>query len=198
MHLCTCVREEGGDGEGADSEAPSLLSYTLIRRMMMILLQQNKRRRESGKKNVTLELWCTVSRKSFNITHIMYHGTWCVLCWKPDCSGIKTKDWLRRGGTRRELKKRGRGMKDRVDKSMGIVTRIARLCRTGCVCVWDRWLVYFQQNKKRRKPKVKIVTLQLCGVRKKWYSLYENLNSQHVSIRQIVEEKRRGKELRVV
>ena len=26
--------------------------------------------------------------------------------------------------------------------------------------------VYFQQNKKRRKPKVKIVTLQLCGVRK--------------------------------
>ena len=33
-------------------------------------------------------------------------------------------DDLRRGGTRRELKKRGRGMKDRVDKSMGIVTRI--------------------------------------------------------------------------
>jgi hypothetical protein len=27
--LCTCVSEEGGDGEGADSEAPSLLSYTL-------------------------------------------------------------------------------------------------------------------------------------------------------------------------
>ena len=29
---------------------------------------------------------------------------------------------LRRGGVRRELKKRGRGMKDRVDKSMGVVT----------------------------------------------------------------------------
>ena len=27
--LCACVSEEGGDGEGADSEAPSLLSYTL-------------------------------------------------------------------------------------------------------------------------------------------------------------------------
>jgi hypothetical protein len=27
--LCTCVSEEGGDGEGAGSEAPSLLSYTL-------------------------------------------------------------------------------------------------------------------------------------------------------------------------
>jgi hypothetical protein len=27
MHLCACVREEGG-GEGAGSEAPSLLSYT--------------------------------------------------------------------------------------------------------------------------------------------------------------------------
>jgi hypothetical protein len=30
MHLCTCVNEEGGDGEGVVSEAPSLLSYTLI------------------------------------------------------------------------------------------------------------------------------------------------------------------------
>jgi hypothetical protein len=29
MHLCTCVSNEGGDGEGADSEASSLLSYTL-------------------------------------------------------------------------------------------------------------------------------------------------------------------------
>jgi hypothetical protein len=27
--LCTCVSEEGGDGEGERSEAPSLLSYTL-------------------------------------------------------------------------------------------------------------------------------------------------------------------------
>jgi hypothetical protein len=29
MYLCTCVSEEGGDGEGVDSETPSLLSYTL-------------------------------------------------------------------------------------------------------------------------------------------------------------------------
>jgi hypothetical protein len=29
MHLCTSVSEEGVDGEGADSETPSLLSYTL-------------------------------------------------------------------------------------------------------------------------------------------------------------------------
>ena len=29
MHLCTCVSEEGGDGEGAGSESPPLLSYTL-------------------------------------------------------------------------------------------------------------------------------------------------------------------------
>jgi hypothetical protein len=29
MHLCTCVSEEGGDGEAACSETPSLLSYTL-------------------------------------------------------------------------------------------------------------------------------------------------------------------------
>ena len=36
-------------------------------------------------------------------------------------------------------------------------------------------VVYFQQNKKRRKPKVKIVTLQLCEVRKSRYSLYEKL-----------------------
>ena len=38
---------------------------------------------------------------------------------------MKTKHWLRRGDTRRELKKRGKGIKDRVDNSMGIVTRIA-------------------------------------------------------------------------
>ena len=29
MHLCVCVSEEGGDGEGVDSEVSSLLSYTL-------------------------------------------------------------------------------------------------------------------------------------------------------------------------
>ncbi len=29
MHLCTCVTEEGGDGEASRSETPSLLSYTL-------------------------------------------------------------------------------------------------------------------------------------------------------------------------
>jgi hypothetical protein len=29
MILFTCVREEGGDGEEAGSETPSLLSYTL-------------------------------------------------------------------------------------------------------------------------------------------------------------------------
>jgi hypothetical protein len=29
MHLCTCVREEGVDGEAVCSETPSLLSYTL-------------------------------------------------------------------------------------------------------------------------------------------------------------------------
>jgi uncharacterized membrane protein len=30
MHLCACVSEEGGDGEGAGSEASFLLTYTLI------------------------------------------------------------------------------------------------------------------------------------------------------------------------
>ena len=29
--LCTCVSEEGGDGEGVGSEESSLLSYTLRR-----------------------------------------------------------------------------------------------------------------------------------------------------------------------
>jgi hypothetical protein len=29
MYLCTCVSEEGGDGEAVCSETPSLLSYTL-------------------------------------------------------------------------------------------------------------------------------------------------------------------------
>ena len=29
MHLCTCVSEEGDDGEAPSPETPSLLSYTL-------------------------------------------------------------------------------------------------------------------------------------------------------------------------
>ena len=29
MDLCTCVSEEGGDGEAACSETPSLLSYII-------------------------------------------------------------------------------------------------------------------------------------------------------------------------
>ena len=36
-------------------------------------------------------------------------------------------------------------------------------------------LVYFQQNKKRRKPTVKIVTLQLCEVKKIRYIFYEKV-----------------------
>ena len=32
MHLCTCVSEEGGDGEGVGSEALSLLSLDTHRR----------------------------------------------------------------------------------------------------------------------------------------------------------------------
>ena len=46
------------------------------------------------------------------------------MCAQEDCCGKKTKDGLRRGGDRRELKNRGKGMKGRVDKSMGIVTLI--------------------------------------------------------------------------
>ena len=40
------------------------------------------------------------------------------------CCGTKNREGVRRGGDRRELKKRGRGMKGRVDKSRGIVTLI--------------------------------------------------------------------------
>ena len=29
MYMCTCVSKEGGDGEDAGSEVPSLMSYTL-------------------------------------------------------------------------------------------------------------------------------------------------------------------------
>ena len=48
-----------------------------------------------------------------------------------------------------------------------------RNLRASHTLVWS--CVYFQQNKKRRKPKVKIVTLQLCEVRKNRYSIYEKL-----------------------
>ena len=46
---------------------------------------------------------------------------------QADCCVNTTREGVRRGGARRELKKRGRGMKDRVDKSMGIVTLIAEV-----------------------------------------------------------------------
>jgi hypothetical protein len=39
----------------------------------------------------------------------------------------KTREGVRRGGVRRERKKRGRGMKDREDTSMGIVTLIVKI-----------------------------------------------------------------------
>jgi len=49
--------------------------------------------------------------------------------------GNKNREGARRGGVRRHRKKRGRGMKDRVDKSRGIVTLIvealATIKRTG-------------------------------------------------------------------
>jgi hypothetical protein len=32
MDLCTCVRKEGGDGEGTDSEASSLMSKSIVGR----------------------------------------------------------------------------------------------------------------------------------------------------------------------
>ena len=43
---------------------------------------------------------------------------------QADCCVNKTREGVSRGGARREVKKRGRGMKDRVDKSMGIVILI--------------------------------------------------------------------------
>ncbi len=39
IHLCTCVSEEGGDGEAECSETPSLLSYTL-RYLMLFIMNQ--------------------------------------------------------------------------------------------------------------------------------------------------------------
>jgi hypothetical protein len=46
----------------------------------------------------------------------------------------------------------------------------------------------FSRIKKRRKPKVKIVTLQRCEVKKNRYSFYENLKSPHVPLRQHTRE----------
>jgi hypothetical protein len=43
---------------------------------------------------------------------------------KADCCGNKTRDGLRREASRRDFKKRGTGVKDHTDKSMGIVTLI--------------------------------------------------------------------------
>jgi hypothetical protein len=53
----------------------------------------------------------------------------------------------------------------------------------------------FSRIKKRRKPNVKIVTLQLCEVK---IDIDAMKKTPHVLLRPIVEEKRRGKELGVV
>ena len=80
---------------------------------MMILLQQNKKRRESGEKCHSRTV---IHSKAINLSN---EHTSCST--QADCCGNKSEDGIRRGGVRRELKKRGKGMKGRVDKSMGIV-----------------------------------------------------------------------------
>ncbi len=47
-----------------------------------------------------------------------------IMCRSDRFLRKEDKDGLRRGGARRELKKRGMGMNGRLDKSMGIVTLI--------------------------------------------------------------------------
>jgi hypothetical protein len=48
--LCTCVSEEGGDGEGEDSEASSLLSYThryvSLAEVVTVIVYYESRKRE--------------------------------------------------------------------------------------------------------------------------------------------------------
>jgi hypothetical protein len=48
--LCTCASEEGGDGEGEDSEASSLLSYThryvSLAEVVTVIVYYESRKRE--------------------------------------------------------------------------------------------------------------------------------------------------------
>jgi hypothetical protein len=64
-----------------------------------------------------------------------------------DCFENKTREGLRRGGARQELKKRGRGMKGRV-KIYGRVTLIPES-------------IYLKPNNKSRRPREGDFTLEL-------------------------------------
>jgi hypothetical protein len=60
------------------------------------------------------------------------------------------------------------------------------------------WFI-FSRIKKRRNPKVKIIKMSHYNYVESGKSDIPSMkNSQHVPLRQITEEKRRGKELRVV
>ena len=74
------------------------------------------------------------------------------------------------GGARRVRKKRGRGIKDRVDKSRGIFSGQSILTVSGWVVRKGNaksqsypppLFVCLQQNKKGREPRVKSVALKL-------------------------------------
>jgi hypothetical protein len=107
---------------------------------MMMLLQQNKKRREPGKKLMWNKLATSQDTHDQEINAPSL----------PLRSTFESVVQGREGGTRREFKKRGRGMKDRVDKSMGIVTRIAealaRIKPTDPLRLADREVVRKKRN----------------------------------------------------
>ncbi len=76
-------------------------------------------------------------------------------------------------------------------------------CSVNSVDFWSKSVlgqspkfVYFQQNIKGRRPRVKNVTLKLWGVKKPHKNL--KYRPPHVSLRQNTEEEKRGKELKVL
>jgi hypothetical protein len=54
MHLCACVSEEGGDVEGAGSDAPSLLSYTL--KDMLFHWVEKRRKKKKKTRSFKIDL----------------------------------------------------------------------------------------------------------------------------------------------
>ena len=91
-------------------------------------------------------------------TSCQIQGESVVCVGYADCCGIKTKDWLRRGDTRRELKNRG------IDRHVCLVCisnsnpHFAEAFARTCVFICN-WI------KKRRQPRANNVTLKLWRVR---------------------------------
>jgi hypothetical protein len=111
MHLCTCVIEEGGDGETTYSETPSLMSYTrryvsftevgsVCRVALREPMHRNSGFSQGRLSNIYYECWDLVFREGWVIF---------IKCWDFGVNCVLSKScWLDGGRTIVEVEELGR------------------------------------------------------------------------------------------